>query len=83
MAVKIYTTSSCPWCAKTKAWLKQNKVKFTEKDVQENEKARGEMIKKSGQMGVPVIDINDEILVGFDPKAMQKALNKKVSKRGK
>ena len=76
MPVKIYTTPSCPWCKKTKEWLKENKVKYTEKNVAEDEKARNEMIQKSGQMGVPVLDIDGEILVGFDPKAIKKSLKK-------
>ena len=80
MPVKIYTTSTCPWCKKAKEWMKENKVKFTEKDVTQDEAARNEMIEKSGQMGVPVLDINGQILVGFDPKEMEKALKKKGGK---
>ena len=75
--VKIYTTPSCPWCKKTKEFLKQKKIKYTEFDVGENEKARNEMIEKSGQMGVPVLEINDTIIVGFDQGAIEKALKKK------
>lgn len=77
MPVKIYTTPTCPWCSKTKEWLKENKIKFTEKNVADNEKDRNEMIKKSGQMGVPVLDINGIVIVGYDPKAIQKALKQK------
>jgi glutaredoxin 3 len=77
MSVKIYSTPTCPWCHKAKEWMKQNKVKYTEKNVADDAKARDEMIEKSGQMGVPVLDINGQILVGFDPNAMKKALKKK------
>ncbi len=77
MAVKIYTTKTCPWCKKTKEFLKQNKIKYTEVDVSSNRKAAQEMIKKSGQMGVPVLDINGKIIVGFDPEGIKKAVGKK------
>jgi glutaredoxin 3 len=77
MTVKIYSTPTCPWCKKTKEFLKENKIKFTNYDVSENDKARNEMIEKSGQMGVPVLDINGTILVGFNPKEILKAVKKK------
>lgn len=75
--VKIYTTPTCPWCKKTKEWMKEKKIKYAEYDVTENEKARKIMIEKSGQMGVPVLEIGDQIIVGYDPKALGKALKKK------
>ena len=77
MAVKIYTTSTCPWCKKTKEFFKENKVKFTEIDVGADQKAAKEMVKKSGQMGVPVTDINGEIIVGFNETKLKKALKLK------
>ena len=77
MTVKIYSTPTCPWCKKTKEFLKENKIKFTNYDVSENDKARNEMIEKSGQMGDPVLDINGTILVGFNPKEILKAVKKK------
>ncbi|MBS3169182.1 glutathione S-transferase N-terminal domain-containing protein [Candidatus Woesearchaeota archaeon] len=77
MAVTIYTTPTCPWCKKTKEFLKQKKIAFKELDVSSKEKAREEMFKKSKQMGVPVLDINGKIIVGFDPDAIEKALKKK------
>lgn len=77
MAVKIYTTPTCPWCAKTKEFFKENKVKFTQIDVASNQKAAKEMIEKSGQMGVPVTDINGEIIVGFNESKLRKALKLK------
>lgn len=75
--VKIYTTPTCPWCKKTKEFLKSKKVKYTEINVVSNEKAQQEMIKKSGQMGVPVIDIDGKIIIGFDQEEIEKALKKK------
>lgn len=75
----VYSTKSCPWCVKAKEFLKENNVKFEEKDVGEDEKARDEMLEKSGQMGVPVIEIQEEekepvMIVGFDQEALKKAL---------
>ena len=77
MAVKIYTTATCQWCKKTKEFLKANKVGFTEVDVGADQKATEEMIKKSGQTGVPVIDVNGKILVGFDEGKLKSALGLK------
>lgn len=75
--IKIYTTPSCPWCAKTKEWLKQHKIPYTNLDVTKNQVAHEEMFKKSGQMGVPVLDIKGKIIVGYDPQAIRKALKPK------
>jgi len=57
--------------------MKENKIKYEEFDVASDEKARKRMIEKSSQMGVPVLEIGNQIIVGFDPKAIQKALKKK------
>ncbi len=74
MEVKIYTTPTCPWCKKTKAFLKENKVDYKEIDVSANEDASKEMIKKSGQMGVPVVDVDGVIITGFDEGKLKAAL---------
>jgi len=76
-SVKIYSTPTCPWCIKTKEFFKANKVAFTNVDVSKNKKAAEEMVKKSGQMGVPVIDIDGKILVGFNEGKLKSALNLK------
>ena len=73
--VKIYTTSTCPWCVKTKEFFKANNVRYDEVNVGADEKARNEMFEKSGQFGVPVIDANGTIIVGYDKEALKKALN--------
>ncbi|MBL7059324.1 glutaredoxin family protein [Candidatus Pacearchaeota archaeon] len=65
MTVKIYSTPSCHWCHKTKDFFNENNVEFTDIDVTQDQDAAKEMVEKSGQMGVPVIDINGEIIVGF------------------
>ena len=73
--VKIYTTTTCPWCVKTKEFFKANNVKYQEVNVGMDEKARNEMFDKSGQFGVPVIDVNGTIIVGYDKEALKKALH--------
>lgn len=72
--VTIYTTTTCPWCHKAMDFLKENKVKFTEVNVQENPDRANEVIEKSGQMGVPVIDIDDQIIIGYNESALKKLL---------
>ncbi len=73
--VIVYSTSTCPWCIKAKEFLKQNNIEFEDKNTAEDEAARNEMVEKSGQMGVPVLDIDGTIIVGFDQEAIKKALN--------
>lgn len=73
--VKVYTTNSCPWCVKAKNYLKTNNIAFEELNVQDNMAAREEMVKKSNQMGVPVLDINGTIIIGFDKNSIDTALN--------
>lgn len=74
--IKVYTTDSCPWCDKAKNYLKSQNLEYTELNVQDDMEARDEMIKKSRQMGVPVLDINGNIIIGFDKPAILKALGK-------
>ena len=77
MVVKVYTTTHCPYCVMAKNFLKENNVEFEEVNVQEDHEAAHEMVEKSGQMGVPVLDINGKIIVGFDKKKIKEALNLK------
>ena len=72
--VTIYTTPSCPWCIKTKEFLKEHKVTYTEKNVAEDVDAAKEAIEKSGQRGVPVVEVDGQIILGFDEPALKKAL---------
>ncbi|MBW2980414.1 glutaredoxin family protein [Candidatus Woesearchaeota archaeon] len=72
--VKVYSTPTCPWCHKAKDFLKENKIEFEDINVAENKEAADEMIKKSGQMGVPVIEIDGEMIVGFDQEKIKKLL---------
>lgn len=75
--VTIYSTPNCGYCVIAKDFFKANKVEFKEIDVSDDEKAAQDMIKKSGQMGVPVIDIDGTIVVGFDKPKIKKALGLK------
>ncbi|MDD2446867.1 MAG: glutaredoxin domain-containing protein [Tissierellia bacterium] len=64
--VVVYSTTTCPWCVKVKDYLNSKDISFTEYNVQKDTEKAMEMIEKSGQRGVPVIDINDNIVIGFD-----------------
>jgi glutaredoxin-like YruB-family protein len=72
--VKVYSTSTCPWCIRVKQFLKENNVVFEDYDVGIDQLKADEMVKVSGQMGVPVIDIEGEIIVGFDKERIKQAL---------
>jgi glutaredoxin 3 len=63
--VTIYTTPTCPWCHRTKAWLRDKKIRYKEVDVTTDKKGLEEMVRISGQTGVPVIVVGDEVIVGF------------------
>jgi glutaredoxin 3 len=76
MAIKVYSTQTCPWCHRLKDYLKSKGVEFEDIDVSENQEAADEMVEKSGQMGVPVTDINGKIIVGFDQAAIDAELAK-------
>jgi len=75
--VKIYSTPTCPYCLGAKQFLRNNSIEFEDIDVSSNQAAAQEMIQKSGQMGVPVLDIEGEIIKGFDKGAISKALGLK------
>ena len=72
--VKVYSTSTCPWCLRVKQFLKDSNIAFEDIDVSSNLVAAEEMIQKSGQMGVPVIEIEKEIIVGFDKERIKGTL---------
>jgi glutaredoxin 3 len=72
--IKVYSTSTCPWCTKLKEYLDEKKVKYQSIDVSEDQEAASAMVKKSGQMGVPQTEINGKIIVGFDKEAIDKEL---------
>ncbi len=70
----IYSTPSCVYCKMAKEFFKKNNAEYVEHNVAEDMKAQEEMISKSHQLGVPVIDIGGEIFVGFDKKGISRAL---------
>lgn len=74
MSVIVYSTNTCPWCTRVKDYLSYKEVKFTEINVAENREGAMEMIQKSGQRGVPVVDINGNIVVGFNQAEIDRLL---------
>lgn len=72
--VKVYSTPTCPYCKMVKQFLKENNIEFEDVDVASNQTAAQEMVKKSGQMGVPVLDIDGQIVVGFDKGKIKQLL---------
>jgi glutaredoxin-like YruB-family protein len=72
--IKIYSTPTCPYYIRAKQFLKDNSIIFEDVDVSANAQAGQEMIEKSGQMGVPVLDIDGQIIVGFDKEGIKRAL---------
>lgn len=73
--VAIYTTPSCVYCKMTKEFFKEHNVFYEEHNVASDMEARRQMIEKSGQMGVPVTDIDGEIVIGFDEGRLEKLLH--------
>ncbi len=72
--VVIYTTPECAYCKMTKEFFRENNISYEEKDISVDDKAREEMVEKSGQLGVPVVDIDGRIIVGFDEAAIKELL---------
>jgi glutaredoxin 3 len=64
--ITVYSTPTCPYCIKVKQYLKEKDVAYTDIDVSQDTTKAQEMVDRSGQMGVPVLDIDGEIIVGFD-----------------
>ena len=73
--IKVYSTPTCPYCRMVKDFLKEKDVEFDDIDVSQNHEAAHEMMSKSGQMGVPQIEINGKVIVGFDKAAIEKELS--------
>ncbi len=73
-SVTVYSTPSCPYCVYSKQYFDSKGVQYKDVDVSRDHAAAMEMVKKSGQMGVPVIDIDGKIIVGFQPNVFAKLL---------
>ncbi len=79
--IQIYSTPSCPYCHLAKEFFQENNIAFEDFNVAADEKALEEMVNKSGQMGVPVIDIDGEIVIGFNRAEIERILKEKGIKR--
>lgn len=75
--VTIYTTPTCVYCKGAKDFFAENNIEYKEVDVAQDEKAREDMVQKSGQLGVPVIDIDGKVVVGFDKSKLSELLSLK------
>ena len=73
--VRVFSTPICPYCVTLKEFLKENNIEFEDIDVSQDREASKEMIEKSGQMGVPVVDIDGQIVIGFDKGKISGLLN--------
>lgn len=74
MAVTVYSTPTCTFCSAAKRYLRERSIPFREVDVSRDAKAAADMVRKTGQQGVPVLDINGKIIVGFDKLKINAAL---------
>lgn len=72
--IVVYSTPTCPWCTRAKTYLKQLGIAYEEKDVSVDVAAAREMVKISGQMGVPVLSIDGNVVVGFDKDRIDELL---------
>jgi glutaredoxin-like YruB-family protein len=72
--IKIYSTPSCVYCKTLKSYLTSKNIEFSDIDVSTNEKELEHMVKVSGQMGVPVVEIDDNVIVGFDKNRIDELL---------
>jgi glutaredoxin-like YruB-family protein len=77
--ITLYTTPSCQYCEQAKEYMKEHDIDYKYYDVSEDTDRRKEMIEKSGQMGVPVIELGDEMMVGFDPERFEEMVERHKS----
>jgi glutaredoxin 3 len=75
-SVTVYTTPTCPWCDRAKEYLRANNVDYVEKDVASDRTAAIEMVRRTGQQGVPVIATQDEVILGFDQPRLARLVQK-------
>lgn len=74
MTVKIYTSPTCPYCLMAKKFMEKNNIEFEEIDVSSDEKIAEEIMKKSGHIGVPIIEVNGSYIAGFDEEELKRKL---------
>ena len=75
--VKVYSTPSCPWCVRAKEYLKGKNIPFEDIDVAADVTKAKEMVQVSGQMGVPVITVDNQVIIGFDQNKLNQLLGAK------
>lgn len=75
MSVTVYTSNTCPWCVKTKDYLASNGISYNEVNVSQDKAAAAAIVERTGQRGVPIIDIDGEIVLGFDKEEIDRLLN--------
>ncbi|MFH1656463.1 MAG: glutaredoxin domain-containing protein [Candidatus Nealsonbacteria bacterium] len=73
--VRVFSTPTCPYCVTLKEYLREHNIDFEDIDISQDQKMSEEMVEKSGQMGVPVIDISGEWVVGFDKAKINELLD--------
>jgi glutaredoxin 3 len=73
--IKVYSTPTCPFCIMAKKFLKDNNIEFEDVDVSRDIKSAREIVEKTGQMGVPVIEIDGEFVIGFNREKIKQLLN--------
>jgi len=73
-SIKVYSTPTCPYCMMAKKFLKDNNIEFEDIDVSSNRQAAMDMVQKTGQMGVPVIEIDGQFIIGFDKERIKELL---------
>jgi len=72
--IKVYSTPTCPYCKMAKTYLDEKGIKYQDFDVTQDAAAKDEMIEKSGQMGVPVITVDGELVIGYDRERLENLL---------
>ncbi|MFH1462484.1 MAG: glutaredoxin domain-containing protein [bacterium] len=75
--VKLFTTPGCPYCFTLGEFLKEHKIEFQEIDISQDEKAKDDLIERTGQIGVPILEIDGELIIGFDKEKIVKLLKLK------
>lgn len=76
MKIKVYSTPTCPWCTRVKEWLKGRGIEFEDIDVSQDQEAARYMVEATGQMGVPVTEIDGKFVIGFDEHKLNEILSK-------
>ena len=75
LKIRVFSTDTCPYCVALKSFLQEKNIKFEELNVAENMEAQKEMVEKTGQLGVPVINVDGQIIIGFDKPKLSSLLN--------